>query len=400
MNSSTLSLFNLLAGDAISSTVEAGNVTHGESQPLFSLPITIDGEQPPSNGWTFGKGPALPTFEPALELAEQESLDAVVWAGLMLPLAEVPVSTTPDQHNPSFNPAAAPSIDAAMAATLMPPPPTQAKSHAATVAIALATPMPSLRLSTSGLAADAAPSSPAPSGPANDLLAPASTPALFSLAGQPAAAPNDAFSEGGMQALVGGSLQSKFAVLPDGKSAAADNLSVANLSAMLANGDNSSAVQQLEQQLTELAAPERRLDLSSSTATERPQQLADAVWAQLDWMADKSVGRASIELHPEDLGQIEIELQMEGKQARVEFVAASAETRHLLETSVPKLREMFAEQGITLADTGVSDGKSQSDSQSAGREHSERNPDRLSSEGESQISVARRWHAGGLSEYA
>jgi flagellar hook-length control protein FliK len=43
-------------------------------------------------------------------------------------------------------------------------------------------------------------------------------------------------------------------------------------------------------------------------------------------------------------------------QATVHFGAANAETRALLEASIPRLREMLASQGFQLMDSSVSHG--------------------------------------------
>lgn len=386
MNSSTLSLFNVLSGDALSSVSDtAGSLSSDSGQTLFSLPIMTDDH---SQAWQFGKGSA-PLVDTGLELQDEDALSLINWAGMMLPLGALP--------NAEAAPPAA-SLPAEMVNAL----PGKASAAPAMTATTLG-----LQLSASSLlradvqlqGADDLPSaSSAPS------LGPASGPALFSsaapaasLLGQPTAAPPSALlsgSAGAFGALTG-------AVQP-GKLVAEESVSVAKLSTLLANGDGSSAVQQLEQQLQMQAAPERRLDLSSTAQTERPQQLADAVWAQINWMSDKSIGRASIELHPEDLGQIEIELQLDGKSARVEFIAASAETRHLLETTVPRLRELFAQQNINLADAGISDGKSQAGSDQPRREAMAQHGIDPGSTVDSteQVSVKQRLHLGGLSEYA
>ena len=45
---------------------------------------------------------------------------------------------------------------------------------------------------------------------------------------------------------------------------------------------------------------------------------------------------------------------MNGDQASVQFGAAHADTRNALENALPRLREMFASQGLSLADANVS----------------------------------------------
>jgi flagellar hook-length control protein FliK len=62
---------------------------------------------------------------------------------------------------------------------------------------------------------------------------------------------------------------------------------------------------------------------------------------------------ASLRLSPEHLGPLEIQISMNDDQASVYFGAAHADTRAALENALPKLREMFASQGLSLADAGV-----------------------------------------------
>jgi flagellar hook-length control protein FliK len=58
-------------------------------------------------------------------------------------------------------------------------------------------------------------------------------------------------------------------------------------------------------------------------------------------------------LSPEHMGPLEIQISMNDDQASVYFGAANADTRAALENALPKLREMFASQGLSLADAGV-----------------------------------------------
>jgi flagellar hook-length control protein FliK len=45
---------------------------------------------------------------------------------------------------------------------------------------------------------------------------------------------------------------------------------------------------------------------------------------------------------------------MNGDQASVQFGAAHVDTRNALENALPRLREMFASQGLSLTDANVS----------------------------------------------
>ena len=177
------------------------------------------------------------------------------------------------------------------------------------------------------------------------------------------------------------------------------------ISSLGGQSDASSAAHHLERHANDIPAPPR-LDLGGAPSTQRPQLLADAVWAQFNWMADRSINRATIELHPEDLGQIDIELQLDGKSLRVEFVASQAETRQLLESALPKLRELFANNGLQMTGADVHDGRtghgsghSPGPSQRAADQF--KPGDKNDNREQLQANVAiRRTHQGSLSEYA
>jgi hypothetical protein len=77
--------------------------------------------------------------------------------------------------------------------------------------------------------------------------------------------------------------------------------------------------------------------------------------------------QAAIQLTPVDLGPVDVNVTVRDSQASIHFGAASAETRALLEASLPRLREMLAAQGFNLLDASVSQGFTQKDQpQSAG----------------------------------
>ncbi len=80
----------------------------------------------------------------------------------------------------------------------------------------------------------------------------------------------------------------------------------------------------------------------------------DELGTQLTWMAINGRETASLRLSPEHLGPLDIRISVNDGQASVWFGATNADTRSALEQSLPRLREMFASQGMVLADAGVS----------------------------------------------
>lgn len=70
---------------------------------------------------------------------------------------------------------------------------------------------------------------------------------------------------------------------------------------------------------------------------------------------------AQIQLDPPELGSLNIRVQVNQDQVSLSFTSPHAHVRDAVEQSLPRLREMFAEQGLALQDSSVSD-QQQSDS--------------------------------------
>jgi flagellar hook-length control protein FliK len=80
----------------------------------------------------------------------------------------------------------------------------------------------------------------------------------------------------------------------------------------------------------------------------------DELGTQLTWMALNNRETASLRLSPEHLGPVEVRISMNDGGASVYFGASNPDTRSALEQSLPRLRELFASNGLVLADAGVS----------------------------------------------
>lgn len=84
------------------------------------------------------------------------------------------------------------------------------------------------------------------------------------------------------------------------------------------------------------------------------QAWTDELGTRLTMLAEKGGQHtASIRLSPEHLGPLEIRIAMREDQASVWFGAAHADTRAAIEHALPRLRELFAAEGMSLADAGV-----------------------------------------------
>lgn len=83
----------------------------------------------------------------------------------------------------------------------------------------------------------------------------------------------------------------------------------------------------------------------------------DGFGARIGWLADQRIGRAEIRLNPEHLGAIDVRLQIDGSKVSAEFQSAHADVRHVLESSVGRLREMLGQQGLQLTHADVGQGR-------------------------------------------
>jgi hypothetical protein len=73
-------------------------------------------------------------------------------------------------------------------------------------------------------------------------------------------------------------------------------------------------------------------------------------------------GRIVLQLHPAELGYLEIDILSQGSAASIEFISQNAGTRDLIEQSLPRLRELMQEQGLQLSGLQVrSQGRHQQD---------------------------------------
>jgi flagellar hook-length control protein FliK len=100
----------------------------------------------------------------------------------------------------------------------------------------------------------------------------------------------------------------------------------------------------------------------------------EAVGTRLSWLADQKIGHAHIKISPNDLGPVEVRLQLDGDKVNASFTAAHADVRQALEQSLPRLREMLGQQGFQLGHTDVG-GQQPQGRQTASRGDFATNPD-------------------------
>ena len=79
----------------------------------------------------------------------------------------------------------------------------------------------------------------------------------------------------------------------------------------------------------------------------------DQVAERVQMMMSKNLKNVDIRLDPPELGRLQIRLNVGGDGATVHFTVANQQARDVIEQSMPRLREMLAQQGVQLGDSSV-----------------------------------------------
>ncbi|MCP3867723.1 MAG: hypothetical protein GY703_06430 [Gammaproteobacteria bacterium] len=118
------------------------------------------------------------------------------------------------------------------------------------------------------------------------------------------------------------------------------------------------------------------------------------------WMVGQNVQGASLRITPPNLGTVEIQVTMQNDQASINFTAQNAAVKEALEAALPRLREMFNETNLQLANVDVSHRESQHQRGMAGNSGggAEADPEAgpgqdnagLSGDGEGELPVSRQ----------
>ena len=94
------------------------------------------------------------------------------------------------------------------------------------------------------------------------------------------------------------------------------------------------------------------VDLAMQRAPTDPE-FVDELGARIQLMLRDGLGKAQIQLHPVELGRLQVTISTDGDQARVAFLADAGATRDAIEHSLPRLREMLEQNGLQLAQSDV-----------------------------------------------
>lgn len=91
----------------------------------------------------------------------------------------------------------------------------------------------------------------------------------------------------------------------------------------------------------------------------QPVQMQQSGWSEavvdrVMWLSSQNLKSAEIQLDPAELGRMEVRIDMTKEQTQVTFLSPHAGVRDALEGQMQRLRDMFAQQGMTM-DVNVSD---------------------------------------------
>lgn len=117
-----------------------------------------------------------------------------------------------------------------------------------------------------------------------------------------------------------------------------------------------SKLNSLTQALNHQAGAAQRLPLVPGQPVAMQQGgWSEAVVDRVMWLSSHNLKSAEIQLDPADLGRLEVRVNLSQDQAQVTFASPNAGVRDALEGQMHRLRELFAQQGMNLADANVSD---------------------------------------------
>lgn len=117
----------------------------------------------------------------------------------------------------------------------------------------------------------------------------------------------------------------------------------------------------LSRAIESLGAGVKTAELRASTqVTNAPvafgrQGFAEQMAEKIMLMTTQKVQVADIRLDPKEMGTIDVKIRVHQDQTSVVFSSANPQVREALETSIPRLREMFADAGVGLGSVNVND---------------------------------------------
>lgn len=127
-----------------------------------------------------------------------------------------------------------------------------------------------------------------------------------------------------------------------------DNSSLTNQAVQVAGQ------QQLQQQVSQQVAPnEAMLKQLQQAFNPQHQHALAQLQEKVSIMLNQKLQEAEIRLDPPELGSMMIKMTMQNDQAQVSFVVQNQQAKEMVEESLQRLRDMFAQQGMELGNSSV-----------------------------------------------
>lgn len=101
---------------------------------------------------------------------------------------------------------------------------------------------------------------------------------------------------------------------------------------------------------TAASAPAARLELAQPLHS---PAFGPEMAARLSLLAADGVQQAQLHLNPAEMGPVSVQIVVEGQRAQISFHSDQADTRAVLENSLPELAAALRESGLTLSGGGV-----------------------------------------------
>ena len=125
---------------------------------------------------------------------------------------------------------------------------------------------------------------------------------------------------------------------------------------------NSRAIDAPASAATGLASAPTRTDTGTSPSAmqlpdirQAPQgnEFPQEILARVRMIQSHGGNEARLNLHPAELGRLQIAITSEGEATRVAFVVENAQAKEALEQAMPRLREFLQQAGLQLTDSSV-----------------------------------------------
>ncbi|NVK31758.1 MAG: flagellar hook-length control protein FliK [Gammaproteobacteria bacterium] len=95
--------------------------------------------------------------------------------------------------------------------------------------------------------------------------------------------------------------------------------------------------------------------LFQMTMPDTEELFTDAMRQRVNLMMGEAVQRAKVSLHPAELGQIDVSIELQDGELKLNLAAENQQVRDMVESTLPRLREMLEQRGFELGRADVGD---------------------------------------------